>query len=353
MARGALKPPSKLGDLQSEEFANKPKKKVTFVSPDLSRSSSTTTTSDEDDSSDGEDASTYDIDSTCGEAGSDNEALERDDMATTDSSEAPEWSREEDRAVVSMKIEGKTWADIGKELSRGKKEVQRRYKTLSSDAQKLGLTVEKLGQIWAEESEEEEEESEKRGKAKKDSKKKKKEKPKETSTSKGKDKGKQKPAKSTTPSSSSSSKKSAAAKPSEGTNSKSKKKRKPAAAVEQPPPSSEDDNDGDVSSSSSSSSSEDEEEDPVSEHWAQQRYLYHEVFGAMYPNQRPLRPDAHWSADDCRTLAVLEARRRQLWWQYLQSDFYNATGRVVDAELLRAKFEEDCGEEGEDEDEEE
>ncbi|KAI1487582.1 hypothetical protein F5X96DRAFT_686774 [Biscogniauxia mediterranea] len=384
MARGALKPPSMLGALLGEDFANRTKKKVTFVSPEISRSSSTTTTSEEDGS--GDDASTSDIDSTYAVVGSDEDISETDEdvpappiaesasMATTGSSEVPEWTREEDRAVLSMKMEGRSWANIGKELSRGKKEVQRHYKALSSDAAKLGLTVEKLARIWAEESDEAEEEEERpndsgkdkrvkrkdAAKARKDgSKHKEKRKTKATKINKRR----HKPAGSTSSSSPSkeppsATKRSAGAKTKFKSKSKSKgKKNKPVVVVAEPPapPSS---SSSSTSRSSSRSSSSDEDEDPNAEHRAQQRYLYHEIYGAMFPGQRALRPDAAWSADDCRTLAVLEARRRHLWWEFLQSDFYNATGRVVDAEVLRAKFEEedvdaDAEEEEEEEQEEE
>ncbi|KAI1635915.1 hypothetical protein F4809DRAFT_642024 [Biscogniauxia mediterranea] len=377
MARGALKPPSMLGALLGEDFSNRTKKKVTFVSPEISRSSSTTTTSEEDGS--GDDASTSDIDSIYAVVGSDEDISETDEdvpappiaesasMAATGSSEAPEWTREEDRAVLSMKAEGRSWANIGKELSRGKKEVQRHYKALSSDAAKLGLTVEKLARIWAEESDEAEEEEEgpnesgkdkrvKRkdaAKAKKDgSKHKEKPKTKATKTNKGR----HKPAEST--SSSPSKEPHTATKPSAGhktkTKSKGKKNKPVVVVVDTPaPPSPSSSTSPSSSPSSSSDEDEDEDEDPNAEHWAQQRYLYHEIYGAMYPNQRTLRPDARWSADDCRTLAVLEARRRHLWWQFLQSDFYNATGRVVDAEVLRAKFEEEDADAEEEEEEEE
>ncbi|KAI0600422.1 hypothetical protein F4775DRAFT_590365 [Biscogniauxia sp. FL1348] len=321
MTRGALKPPSMLGAILDEEFADKPKKKVTFVSPEISRSSSsTTTTTSEEDSSADDNATASKSDSTYTEVESDEETSETDEeedgpapliakrasMAATNSSEAPEWTHEEDRTIVGMKMEGKSWANISKELSRSKKEVQRRHKALSSDAEKLGLTIEKLDRLWAKESEDDEDGPgpEKSGPAKgakpKDgSKEKPKPKPKPKATKPNKTKNK--PAKSPSPSPS--------------------------------PPSSS-------SSSSSEEEEEEEEDDPIAEHWAHQRYLYNVVYSAMFPDQRPLRPDAHWSAADCRTLAVLEARRRALWWRFLQSDFHNATGRVVDPDVLRAKFEE-------------
>ncbi|KAI1503567.1 hypothetical protein F5X99DRAFT_406880 [Biscogniauxia marginata] len=371
MARGALKPPSVLGALLGDEFADKPKKKVTFVSPEISGSSSTSSSEEEDTDT------TSDAESTHAEAGTDDELdelqegipelaipTEEDNMATNDSSEAPGWTREEDHVIVKMKTEGSTWANIGKELDRGKKEVQRRYKALSSDAEKLGLTVEKLSQIWTEESEGKSEKKNKnvknkdnsakdeddKGDGKEKGKGNNKSKAKSEKAKKGSGNGKDKSKKADTnkndnkpaDASSSSSKKAPTAKTDK--KSKSKAKGKKQAVPAESSSSSSSSSDGDNNKQSSSSSSSEEEEDSEAEHWDQQRYLYHEMWAPLYPDQRALRPDANWSADDCRTLAVLEARQRALKWMYLQSDFYNATGRMVDAAILRAKFEEVTGE---------
>lgn len=69
------------------------------------------------------------------------------------------------------------------------------------------------------------------------------------------------------------------------------------------------------------------------------QYFYTQVLSKQYPDQLQIRPDNFWSASDCSILATLEARQRALKWHHLQSDFYNATGRMVSIELLQAKLE--------------
>ncbi|RYP01164.1 hypothetical protein DL764_006287 [Monosporascus ibericus] len=76
------------------------------------------------------------------------------------------------------------------------------------------------------------------------------------------------------------------------------------------------------------------------EHARSKEYFYRHVLRGMYPVQLRIEPDGEfWSADDCRVLATLEARQRALRWEHLQSEFHNATGRMVPLDLLKAKVE--------------
>ncbi|RYP48052.1 hypothetical protein DL768_005974 [Monosporascus sp. mg162] len=76
------------------------------------------------------------------------------------------------------------------------------------------------------------------------------------------------------------------------------------------------------------------------EHARSNQYFYRHVLGRLYPDQLRIEPDGEfWSADDCAVLAILEARQRALRWEHLQSEFHNATGRMVPLDLLRAKVE--------------
>ncbi|RYP48874.1 hypothetical protein DL769_011151 [Monosporascus sp. CRB-8-3] len=121
--------------------------------------------------------------------------------------------------------------------------------------------------------------------------------------------------------------------------------------------SSESSDENEESASSSGSDEEDEkdekpedaakEEDSPSppfdfpeEYARSKEYFYRHVLAGLYPDRLRIEPDGKfWSADDCAVLATLEARQRALRWQHLQSEFHNATGRMVPLDLLKAKVE--------------
>ncbi|KAI0977416.1 hypothetical protein F4678DRAFT_13816 [Xylaria arbuscula] len=223
--------------------------------------------------------------------------------ATTDESSdaTPEWTREEDRVICVMKSKANSWAEIGKALQRSRRECQHRHRTLASHAKELGISTEQLAKLYSDEDED------KGGKSK--------------DNSEDKCKGKGKPKNCTTKSDS---------KPVNKSKSKSKKGK----------------NEKEVcSDSDSDSSSEDDEveaeEDLVAELWEQRRYFYDTVHVERYPDQKLLRPDRFYSESDCRILAGLEARYRADKWLHIQADFCNATGRMVDGSILKAKFYED------------
>lgn len=54
-----------------------------------------------------------------------------------------------------------------------------------------------------------------------------------------------------------------------------------------------------------------------------------------------LRPNSIWSESDVDLLMFLEDRYNQEKWLQLQAGFFNWTGRMVDSEIIKAKFQED------------
>ncbi|KAI1155697.1 hypothetical protein F4825DRAFT_447179 [Nemania diffusa] len=284
-----------------------------------------------------------DIDSTRAEVGTDdgfNESAPTGPQAkekmtsTDDSSDAPpEWTRDEDRTICVGKAEAKSWAEIGQELERSRRECQQRYRTLASHARELGITADKLANLYINEGEvktkskkssknkyedEDEDESDepktKKGKCKPKAKAKHGE---EEEPQKRKDKGRN------------------TAKLDSKLESTPKGKKNKHENVTPETSSSDSDSESDSSPNPTSDS---EEEDLEAEYWAQRRYVYDTLHSQMYPEQKVLRPDRFYSESDCRVLAGLEARHRANKWLHIQADFCNATGRMVEAELLRAKF---------------
>ncbi|KAI1111094.1 hypothetical protein F5Y14DRAFT_464995 [Nemania sp. NC0429] len=330
---------------------SRPRKKVTFHSPVITEAEPELEPNLEpeypDPSEDG-----GDIDSTCVEVGTsddDDNDSERDElvppveerdkctrrqgkMSTTDESSdaAPEWTREEDRIICVMKSEAKSWAEIGKELERGKKECQQRHRTLASHARELGITTEKLARLYVDEDEDDEEEA---AAAKSKSKKSSKAKDKDRGKSKGKSKSKARDGKGEDKLEKS------AAKTSPNANTKSKRKKEKNKKVASDTGSDSDDEEEEEEEEEEGG--EREAEDPEAEYWAQRRYIYDTLYGTMYPDRKTLHPDRFYSESDCRVLAGLEARYRANKWLYIQAEFCNATGRMVEAEILRAKFYED------------
>ncbi|KAI1738500.1 hypothetical protein F4680DRAFT_182373 [Xylaria scruposa] len=271
----------------------------------------------------------------------------KEKMTTIDDSSdaAPEWTREEDRTICIRKSEAKSfvynilyllsfrkvlarsatdrtyhtrWAEIGKELKRGRRECQQRHRALSSHAKELGITTTKLAKLYIEEGNGggngDDSKSKKSSKDRNEGKTKNSNKTAEKSKAKHGGKSKDISNYDFKPEASPKSKK------------KKYKKRAP---------------DSDSSSDSSSDEDEDDDDDPEVEYWAQRRYIYDTLYGGMYPDQKVLRPDRFYSESDCRVLAGLEARYRANKWLHIQADFCNATGRMVEAEVLKAKFYED------------
>lgn len=59
------------------------------------------------------------------------------------------------------------------------------------------------------------------------------------------------------------------------------------------------------------------------------------------PQGRLLVPDDVWSNNDCEVLEMLETRYRDHKWQHMQAGFFNWTGRMVVAEMIEKKFQDD------------
>ncbi|KAK5630804.1 hypothetical protein RRF57_006519 [Xylaria bambusicola] len=276
-------------------------------------------------------AGNSDIESTCAVVGSDNEldksisaiaTIKRkynngEKMAvfdsTDDSDAAPEWTQTEDGLICILKSEGKSWAEIGKLIKRSRRECQQRYRALSSRAKELGFTTDMLAKLHIEEDDATAPSKSK--KASKDTNKSKdnSEENGDKSTSKGKGKSKEDTSK--------------PAKFQSDTINKSKKRK----VVLKTP----------SSSSSSSDASPEASNDEAQEYWESRRYQADTVYGQMYPDQKTLKPDRFYSESDCRVLAGLEARYRANKWKHIQAEFCNVTGRMVEAEILKAKFDEE------------
>ncbi|KAK6216235.1 hypothetical protein LQW54_003809 [Pestalotiopsis sp. IQ-011] len=96
----------------------------------------------------------------------------------------------------------------------------------------------------------------------------------------------------------------------------------------------------DVADSSSSSSEDDssDSDDSEGEREEQKRFLYHEYWSELYPKQKTYEPDRHWTEGDCKVLAVIEAKDEALKYKRMQADFFNATGRMVSEEIIKHKM---------------
>ncbi|KAI0376653.1 hypothetical protein F5Y04DRAFT_200043 [Hypomontagnella monticulosa] len=63
-----------------------------------------------------------------------------------------------------------------------------------------------------------------------------------------------------------------------------------------------------------------------------------DVLEAKFPNGKRLTPDTFWSERDCRALSAIEAKYQENKWLTIQADFANYTGRMIDVNVLQAKF---------------
>ncbi|GAP89117.2 hypothetical protein SAMD00023353_0902270 [Rosellinia necatrix] len=264
-----------------------------------------------------------------------------------DSSDAtPEWTKAQDRIICVRKFEGKAWADIGKEVSRGRRECQLRHRELVTHAKELGLTAKKLAKVYIDDDEkkkdEKKEEGEaakpKKGKSKNDVKGEKQDKPKPKPKPKPKTKAKSKPvteaqSEDSEPEEPQSKGDAAGGKPKKSAKAKGKQKAKVKQLTPESSPG------GESSSSFEADREEAEEAAAAAKYWEGRCYVYDALHTHLYPDQKALRPDLFYSERDCRVLAGLEARYRANKWLSIQADFCNATGRMVHANILQTKFE--------------
>ncbi|KAI0514425.1 hypothetical protein F5B22DRAFT_647737 [Xylaria bambusicola] len=232
-----------------------------------------------------------------------------DDASDTDL----EWTRAHDGLICVLKSQGNSWAEIGKVVKRSRRECQRRHRELSAHAKGLGFTTDKLAKLYINDYDAMAQPKAKKGSKTTNKSKDNNEENDENSASKGKGKSKEdtsKPAKSES-----------------ATTSKSKKRKVTVTFAS--------------SSSDSSDSCSEATDDEAQEYYESRRYQADTVYAQMYPDQKTLKPDRFYSESDCRVLAGLEARYRANKWLHIQADFCNATGRMVEAEILKAKFDEE------------
>lgn len=97
-----------------------------------------------------------------------------------------------------------------------------------------------------------------------------------------------------------------------------------------------------VDTSSSSSEEDSPSSEEVFDHEAdreeQKRFLYHEYWSEMYPDQKLYEADKCWTEGDCKVLAVIEAKDEALKYKRMQADFFNATGRMISEEVIKYKM---------------
>ncbi|KAI0157232.1 hypothetical protein GGR57DRAFT_60558 [Xylariaceae sp. FL1272] len=252
-------------------------------------------------------------------------------MSSTDS-EVPQWTIHEDRTICLMKAADSTWGEIGAKLNRGKRECKHHYYLIGCRAKELGITVERLTKMYLDDVEAEKK-AEMKAKRKAKAKAEKKQKEQVTTDSDTEDEDEESDEDASKRSKKYKKKSKIQAKHKAKSQHKGKAYKKKAPST----PSTSEASSTSESSSSSSSSSE-EEYDHAAEIQASRRYQYDNMFSWMYPDQKRLRPDQFYSESDCRVLAGLEARYRANKWLHIQADFYNATGRMVEGEILKAKF---------------
>ncbi|KOS18365.1 hypothetical protein ESCO_002550 [Escovopsis weberi] len=72
----------------------------------------------------------------------------------------------------------------------------------------------------------------------------------------------------------------------------------------------------------------------------QDRYLQETLRGELYgPAHASIQPDELFGPRDSQILAAAESKYHRSKWLEMQANFYNATGRMVPLELIRAKCE--------------
>ncbi|KAF9775954.1 hypothetical protein IL306_005952 [Fusarium sp. DS 682] len=69
------------------------------------------------------------------------------------------------------------------------------------------------------------------------------------------------------------------------------------------------------------------------------KYLQEHIYGAMYPPDIHLQPDAALGKRDCALLASLDSQHKRSRWLEMQANFYNVTGRMVPLEDIKARCE--------------
>ncbi|KAF2998401.1 hypothetical protein E8E14_003842 [Neopestalotiopsis sp. 37M] len=91
-------------------------------------------------------------------------------------------------------------------------------------------------------------------------------------------------------------------------------------------------------SSNTDSDSSDSDFDHEAEREEQKRFVYHDYWSELYPDQKTYAADSHWTEGDCKVLAVIEAKDEALKFKRIQAGFFNATGRMISDEIIKFKL---------------
>ncbi|KAI9158799.1 hypothetical protein HJFPF1_06797 [Paramyrothecium foliicola] len=284
--KNSKKPPETSSDEQSapsSDEANGEHSQATSSEPEQTQSSNAS-----EESSKAE--ATSDGPSTDAEPGNESSnANESTKSAVSAGSDASGWTLSEDTLLRSMKTakENLPWADIGEALKRGKGDVKARWKVIK-DLPHQALSEEDGG-----------------------------EEPNAT-----KKEGSVAPVK-------------------EKIETKGKKHKRPPKTAETSEPSQANCLSGDEASSEASSeaSADDALSYRSSERRRQDRYLRKHIWSRLYPSSVRPRPDDYFDEADCAVLAAVHGRHTHARWLEMQANFYNATGRMVPLDVIRARCE--------------
>ncbi|EOO02975.1 hypothetical protein UCRPA7_1525 [Phaeoacremonium minimum UCRPA7] len=213
-------------------------------------------------------------------------ATDNDSKPKATTSASGNWSASEDAAIVSMKEGGEIWASIGQAIGRGKKEVQKRWKELSTQQTEGGSTT--TGNMTSLTPADTENDADNEMT--------------DAATNKGKGKGGKKSA-----------------------NIPKKTKTSPKKETALMIVSSDSDNEV--------GSSPDNDVDSEAE-----------IYTRMYSNlnlddSAALEPDSDFNVQECNVLKVIDVKNKVNHWLEVQADFFNATGRMVPVGVLRRKLE--------------
>ncbi|KAI1414526.1 hypothetical protein F5Y13DRAFT_197513 [Hypoxylon sp. FL1857] len=260
-------------------------------------------------------------------------------MSTMSDSSDDSWNSDEDGMLCLMHQKGCNWVDIASTLERRKGETRKRYKYLSAMAEEGGLSVEILANLYEEDLKREEKyKSLKRSTSNASHKSKA---PKSPGVTKGKGEGKGKKMANNDNNNTRTSGKHASSSKDKGKDKDKDKKKQhkhtiPLSSSSSSSSSSSNDATGAPSPSPSPSSSSNNNSNAN----ANPRFFdFVDSLCRQYPDRKKLTADEFYSERDVKALSVLEARYRTDKWLYIAADFTNVTGRIVDPELLKYKFE--------------
>ncbi|KAI1135681.1 hypothetical protein F5Y05DRAFT_421347 [Hypoxylon sp. FL0543] len=259
----------------------------------------------------------------------DNMSESSDSSASSDTSASSEdsWETEEDAILIFLKYNGKSFQEVADTLGRGLAETVARYEFYEAGAREGGgPSIETLAKCYENHLKAQMKQQAENAAA----------------TKAAEDKAAAEAASSSTPNN---------AEDEEKPKDKKKKRRRVVIMLpgisddedEDESDSSEEDDDDDDSDSSSCSTTSTYSTASVRSNPPLGPNGYYadfvDVLCHRFPHRKRLQADRHYSERDVRALSAIEARYRVDKWLYIAADFANVTGRMVDHELLRYKFE--------------